>query len=201
MSKRVTSRVVSVGLFATVIMLSTNYATATLAADDCLAGPNRPPAAGGHWYYRLDHVNNRKCWYLVEPEARTPTAEAAEPQPSPDPAPQPPPPPQPTFGSFFSSLSTGFTGWTQPNIPNSDVRSAQTAHPDDLKDGEASSGRQPRMVRHPDAEAALAPKPHRPAHARPPAEHAEERPAPQLNQAERDALFQEFLRWRESQAR
>jgi hypothetical protein len=54
------------------------------------------------------------------------------------------------------------------------------------------------MMRHPDAEAALAPKPHRPAHARPPAEHADEGSAPPLNQAQRDALFQEFLRWRES---
>jgi hypothetical protein len=56
------------------------------------------------------------------------------------------------------------------------------------------------MMRQPDAEAALAAKPHRQAHARPPAEHADAGSAPPLSQAERDALFQEFLRWRESRA-
>ena len=185
MSKRVMSCAVSVGLFATVIMPGTNYATR--AADDCLAGPNRPPDEGGHWYYRLDHVNNRKCWYLVGPEARMPTTEAAEPQPSPE------PPPQPTLGSFFSSL--GFTAGTQPNTTG-DVRMLQPAPADDLKGGGAPPAGQPRMVRHPDSEAALAPKPHRPAHARASAEYADEPPS--LNQAERDALFKEFLRWRQS---
>ena len=76
---------VPIGLLATVIMLGTNYAT--LAADDCLAGPNRPPAQGGHWYYRIDHGNNRKCWYLVEPGG--PTAEAPESQLSPEATPPP----------------------------------------------------------------------------------------------------------------
>jgi hypothetical protein len=54
------------------------------------------------------------------------------------------------------------------------------------------------MMRQPDAEAAPAAKPHRQAHTRPPAEPADAGPAPPLSQAERDALFQEFLRWRES---
>jgi hypothetical protein len=175
------------------IMLVTNHAA--LAADGCLAGPNRPSAQGGHWYYRLDRAKDRQCWYLVEPAAQMPTAEAAQPQPAPDPT------PQRALDSFFFSLSSGFTGSTTATQPDTtgDARIMQGAHPDNLKTDGASPGRQPRMVRHPDSEAVLAPKQHRPAHARPPAEHAEERPAPPLAQAERDALFHEFLRWRESQ--
>jgi hypothetical protein len=196
MSKRVVSCMVSVGLFATGTMLSTNYST--LAADDCLAGPNRPPAQGGHWYYHLDRANNRKCWYLVEPAAQTPTAEAPQSQPAPDPIPPAPPAPPPTFGAFFSSLGFPGTG-TQPNTTG-DVRIVQPAPANDLKSDAAPPARQPRMVRRPDSEAALAPKPHRPAAVRPPAEHAEERSAAFLNQQERDALFQEFLRWRGSQS-
>jgi hypothetical protein len=181
---------VCAGLLATVIMLGTNCAT--FAADDCLPGPNRPPAQGGHWYYHVDHVNNRQCWYLVEPGARTPTAESPEPQLSPDAT------TQPRFGSFFSSLTAGFTeatAGTQPDTTNSDARILQTAHPDRRKNDEAAPGRQPRIARRPDSEAALAPKQHPPPRARPPAEHADERPPP-LDQAERDALFQEFLRWK-----
>ena len=193
MSKRVIlpAPVVFIGLLATALMLGTNYAT--LAGDDCLAGPNRPPAQGGHWYYRLDRAKNRQCWYLVEPAAQAPTAEAAQLQRSADPTPQSP------FGAFFSSLSSGFTGSTAGSQPDTagDPRIMQAAHPDDLKTDGASPGRQPRRVRRSDSETALALKQHRPAHARPLAEHAEER-AP-LDQAERDALFQEFLRWRESQ--
>jgi hypothetical protein len=174
-------KVVSAGLIATAVMLGTNRAT---LADDCLAGPDRPSAPGGHWYYHLDRATDRKCWYLVEP-ARAPAAEAAEPQPASE------PPPQPTFGSFFSSL--GFPGSTsQPDPTTGDARiTLQSIRPVN----DEAAGRQPRVARHPVTEASLAQKPHRPVHARPPAEHAEE-PAASPAQAERDALFQEFLKWR-----
>jgi hypothetical protein len=33
-------------------------------AADCLTEPNRDAPAGLHWYYHLDHANDRKCWYL-----------------------------------------------------------------------------------------------------------------------------------------
>jgi hypothetical protein len=192
MWKRVIScvKAVTVGLL---VMLGTNCAA--LAADDCLAGPDRPPALGGHWYYRLDQAANRKCWYLVGPAARAPAAGV----------PAPPPvseaPPLPTLGSFFSSLSAGFPGSPtapQPDTTTGDARIMQNARPDDPRIDEATLGRQPRVARRPVSEASLVPKPHRPAHARPPAEHADEQAAPP-SQAERDALFQEFLKWRQRQ--
>jgi hypothetical protein len=176
----------------TVIMLGANCAA--LAADDCLAGPNRPSAQGGHWYYRTDPASNRKCWYLVEPGARIPTADSLESQPPPAAA------PQPTFSSFFSSLTgsvKGATPGTQPDIANSDTRSMPSGRPDDPK-GEDATSRQ-RMARHLDAQAALIPKQHRPARARPAGEPADERSAPPLDSASRDALFQEFMRWNDRQ--
>ncbi len=193
MSNSVISHVVLVGLLATAIMPSAN--TATRAAADCLAEPNHAPAPGGHWYYRLDRVNDRKCWYLVEPASQAPSQTPM--------AEEPPPaavaPPQPTFGSFFSTLSTGFPGSTvaTPADPGGDMRALQTGPADDLKgDGAATTG-QPRMLRRPELQAAPTPKPHRPAHVQLRSEQAAERPAGPLNQAERDALFQEFLRWRD----
>jgi len=191
MSKRVIScfKAVSVGLLAAATLFGTNRATR--AADDCLAGPNRPPAPGGHWYYRFDHAADRKCWYLVESAARAPVADAPEPQPASDPT------QQLTFGSFFSSL--GFPGPTpQPDTTSGDARIMQTARPDSSRNDEAMSGRQPRIARRAVSEASLVPKPRRPVQARPPAERADE-PAASTQQAERDALFQEFLRWRERQ--
>jgi hypothetical protein len=194
MSKPVISCVPALcaGLIATVIMLESDFAT--LAADNCLAGPNRPSAQGGHWYYRVDHAANRKCWYLVEPAARRPAADAPEPPPASEAA------PLPTFGSIFSAFAAGFPGATagaQPDPTTGDARITQTARPDDPRNDATAPGRSPRIARHPDV-AALVPKQHRPVHARPPAEHADEEAAPPA-QAERDALFQEFLKWRQRQ--
>jgi hypothetical protein len=35
------------------------------AATDCLAAPNAQSPQGSHWYYRVDRVNKRRCWYLA----------------------------------------------------------------------------------------------------------------------------------------
>lgn len=39
---------------------------AQAAADSCLSVPNGATPAGSHWYYRLDRVTRRQCWYLRE---------------------------------------------------------------------------------------------------------------------------------------
>jgi hypothetical protein len=189
MSKRIScTPTVSVGVLAAAIMLGANCAA--LAADDCLAAPNRPLAPGGHWYYHFDRASGRKCWYLAgpagpAPAARPPVAQAPQ---SPDPTPAPA---QPSFSSLFSSLSAGFAPPSSPPITAGDGRVVPSAPADELKTGEAEPGRPSRM--------ALAAKQHRTVHLRPPAEHAEERPAASHDQTERDTLFEEFLRWRERQ--
>ena len=33
------------------------------AAETCLTKPNLRADQGGHWYYRVDRVTKRKCWY------------------------------------------------------------------------------------------------------------------------------------------
>jgi hypothetical protein len=192
MSIRVNSSIKAAcaGLLVAAVVLGTSQAAR--AADDCLTGPNRQPGPGGHWYFHLDRATDRKCWYLVEATARAPTVETAQPQPA-----EPQPQPQPAFGSFFSSL--GFTGsTTQPDPNTGDPRIMQPARPDDGRSDDGAPGRQSRIVRRQTAEASLAPKPRRPAPARPPAQHADDQAAPPKPE-ERDALFQEFLKWRQRQ--
>ena len=53
-----------------------------LAVSDCIEEPNREAPPGGHWFYRTDSVNNRKCWHLVEPPSSMPQAEAKAEPPS-----------------------------------------------------------------------------------------------------------------------
>jgi hypothetical protein len=46
--------------------LTTISHSAARAADDCLSGPKDQTPQGGHWYYRIDRVTKRHCWYLGE---------------------------------------------------------------------------------------------------------------------------------------
>jgi hypothetical protein len=185
MPKRVISYapVVAAGL-CTVIAFGTNWA---LAAGDCLVQPNRQPTQVGHWYYRVDRVNYRKCWYLAELRTRMSRAEAPEAGPSPDAT------LQQRFSSLFSSLSTDFKGakpaGTQQDVTNSDARIQ--IHPKD----DVPRTQRALIARHSDLNTAFTSKLYRQS---PTGRHAERRdqPPPPLDQAERDALFQEFLRWK-----
>jgi hypothetical protein len=49
------------------------------ASDECLAGPNRSPPEGMHWYYRVDRDTHRKCWYLGEQGTKVRHAARAKP--------------------------------------------------------------------------------------------------------------------------
>src|SRR5687768_7803417 len=62
------------------------------AADGCQSAPKGTTPSGSHWYYRIDRVTKRQCWYLREesdaaddkfaraaPPASAPAAAAEEP--------------------------------------------------------------------------------------------------------------------------
>jgi hypothetical protein len=45
------------------------------AADNCIARPNSQPPQGSHWYYRIDRVKQRKCWYFRPQDQKVRNAE------------------------------------------------------------------------------------------------------------------------------
>jgi hypothetical protein len=49
------------------------------AAEDCLREPKHEASAGGHWYYRVDRQNHRKCWYLADEGYKTDQHPSAKP--------------------------------------------------------------------------------------------------------------------------
>ena len=57
-------------------------------ADECLSGPKGAPPAGGHWYYRVDRVTKRSCWYIGDAKAKISRA-APEAPPAANTAPPP----------------------------------------------------------------------------------------------------------------
>jgi hypothetical protein len=187
MRKRVISYVQAVTGLCTIIAFGTNWA---LAAGDCVEHPNRQTAPDGQWYYRVDRVSYRKCWYLVEPRTSIPQAEPTAARPSPDSA------LLETFSSFFSSLSADFTGaksaGTQQDSTKGDARALQT-RPDELRNGDATRVKRARIARHPDSNTGVTRKLNRQSPTGPQVGRTDQPPA--LDEAERNALFQEFLQW------
>jgi hypothetical protein len=178
------------GLLATAFALDSSKAP---AAGDCLERPDRAASPRGHWYYHTDRDINRKCWYLMGAAANATAPAVAAPPASPyDPISQ-----QPSFSSFFSTLATGFTPASVPASPpdprNRDARGVPIVQPDQAARDAAQPARQRRV------DAKPATKPSRQASAHPGKEPADEPRSKPLSPAERDALFQEYLRWREEQ--
>jgi hypothetical protein len=198
-----------VGLIATAMVLAAH--TTAGAAEDCLSAPNRAPGPGGHWYFHVDR-QDRKCWYLVEPAPLPRAADALTPPLAPPAAPplapplsrplapaapvaQPPGPP-PSLDSIFSFWTTGFTSTPVPPPPGTANAAVPLGRPED-----DATARQPRAARRSDGpQAALPPKPRKPAPARAPLAHADDQGAAPLTEADRDALFREFLRWQGRQS-
>jgi len=68
-------------IFASLIVgapLTTISDSAAGADDECLSSPKDQTPQGGHWYYRIDRVTKRHCWYLKVDDEK-PSQAAARP--------------------------------------------------------------------------------------------------------------------------
>ena len=101
------------------------------AADSCLSAPKGATPAGSHWYYRIDRVTKRQCWYLRE-EADTADdkfARAAPPASAPAAAEEPTSPQQRTITR--KSMADARAEWVsqQPRAEPAKVERAVAAVP------------------------------------------------------------------------
>jgi hypothetical protein len=70
--KKTAAKFVS-AIFASIVASSTLTAAPNSdekAVDKCLLGPSASTPPGGHWYYRVDRVNKRNCWYVAQEKER-----------------------------------------------------------------------------------------------------------------------------------
>jgi hypothetical protein len=74
MRKRVVSLPIVNSRVIAVTALAALQAVVALAADDCVTKPNLGAPQGGHWYYHVDTVKNRKCWFLRQEDVKGPPA-------------------------------------------------------------------------------------------------------------------------------
>jgi hypothetical protein len=94
----------------------------TATAENCLSSPKSETPAGSHWYYRIDHVNKRNCWYL-----RREGGEVAQALPQPSP---PTPAPKPSFADARAELRPQAIVRDEPAAANPPANpAAGTANP------------------------------------------------------------------------
>jgi hypothetical protein len=163
------------------LALSAGSSLTASAANDCLGSPDRPSAAGSHWYYRIDRATQRRCWYLKQFQTSSPNVVAA-PEPARTRAEAPPPS---TFMSWLSSMVGGAAPITPapnatPQAETSEIPSPQGAN------------RSRRL------QSANATPPSPRARSAPPSSSKTQEPRSPSYTGD-DALFLEYLSWRQRQ--
>jgi len=164
-----------------VAMIAVHFAGPVRADSACIEQPNQPAAEGMRWSLHYDRAKGRRCWILVD--ASTNGHDAAPAQAQPNAA--PPPGPVEALSSQITSLLGNLTG-TSATGPQ--INGPQTS---------PATG-----PRKPQGNAANAGKADNGVHADPRSSgegHVAKRASSGLSQGEREELFEEFLRWQESQ--
>ena len=168
----------AIGLIAAILALSAAAPQAALAAD-CVARPSLQAGEAGHWRYRLDRLSHRKCWYVqAEPSTVEPSAAGSKPAGT----------EATSLASFFSSLVPAWQSIAsirrQPDadaVATSPAPSIDTAAP--RKSASVSHRRTLEASR-----AARLAQSHQYHAERTDQQH-------QLDPAQREELFEEFLHW------
>jgi hypothetical protein len=162
-----------------VAMLAVHFCSAARA--ECILQPNQPAAEGTHWSLHYDRAKGRKCWILVD--GSTNGHDGATEQAQPNAAPTPGP--VEAISSQISSLLGNLTG-ASANAPQ--VKGPQTGPatgPHKPQGNTANADKADNGVRADQRSSGEG--------------QVAKRVSPALTQQGRQALFEEFLAWRESQ--
>jgi hypothetical protein len=165
-----------------VATIAVHFCAPLQAESACLDQPTQPAAEGARWSAHYDRAKGRKCWILVD--ASTNGHDATAPQAQPNAAATPGPVEQ--LSSQIASLLGNLTGASANATPQVNAPQASPASvPRKPQGNGANAGKADNSVRADQRSAGEA--------------HAAKRGSPPLTELEREALFEEFLRWQESQ--
>ena len=175
-------------LLGAAIVLSTIGATS--AAGACIEKPNRQFDRAGHWYYHVNRVHHRRCWFLETSEV------TMSPPSSPNPVPSSNVPSQP---SWFSRLTAGLvqtlSAEPQQNTMLDDASTVTRPNsPKRPKTHKIARTEQPRIAPLSKTNGAASVERRNQFPLQSIAERNEIQ-TPQLTAAAREALFEEFLKW------
>src|ERR1700730_6255708 len=175
-------------LLAAAVMLGANWAAS--AAGACIEKPNHQIDQAGHWYYYTDREHHRRCWFFETSEVTT------SPASSPDQAPSANADSQPSwFSRFAAGLAQTVSFEAQQNNARDDsstvTKTTSPKHPKTNKIAKKGRSRIVRLtettgVAHAESGDQSLPQS---------ASERNEIQSPQLTAADRNALYQEFLKW------
>lgn len=160
------------GVFAALVATIAVHCCGPVRADSaCLEQPNQPAAEGTRWSAHYDRAKGRKCWILVD--ASTNGHDAPQTQPNAASA------AVETLSSQIASLLGSLTGASANVTPSAGAASV----PRKLQSNVANASKTDNGVRADQRGEG----------------HAVKRVNPALTQPEREALFEEFLRWQQNE--
>jgi hypothetical protein len=208
------------GVLTGTVLLGLNVTAS--AAGECLESPNQRTTQSGHWYYYSDRAQNRRCWFFQPSEAkssdarstdvrsvdvRSPEVRSVEATASPSAA----APPAPTYQDSQQSLLSRFAaGFSQPYpsppqqnvsqqsaVPEEPAEAPKTASPKPSRASKVSKREHEQLQTAPPVTSGAASadrqqdRSQRPA----PAAEKEEKPATPIDVADRESLYQDFMKW------
>ena len=182
--------VVYASSLAAAVVLGANWAAS--AAGRCIEKPNQKIDQAGHWYYHVDRERHRRCWFFETSEVTT------SPVPSPDRL-SANADSQPWFSQLAAGLAQTFSFERQQNSAIDDSNTAsntitKASSPKHPKTNKMAAKKRSRIVRLTEttgvarAESGDQSLPQS-------ASERNEIHSPQLTAADRNALYQEFLKW------
>jgi len=161
------------GVFSVLVAtIAVHFCSPVRADSACLDQPSRPAAEGTRWSAHYDRAKGRKCWVLVD--ASTNGHEAAQPQPNAAST------SVETISSQIASLLGNLTGATANVTP---PQAGPTSVPRKPQGNATNASKTDNGVRADQRGEG----------------HAVKRVNPALTQPEREALFEEFLRWQQNE--
>jgi hypothetical protein len=168
---------VVVGLAFVATIVAFTYGSAR-ADNACIEQPTQPAAEGTRWYLRYDRAKGRKCWFLGI--ATTNARDVTTPQGQTSAA------AAPTLASRLAELFGGLAGSSANVAPQGNAAPSNlTTAPRKTQGNSPNAAKPNNSVRTDQRDIVEG--------------HVEKRAPPVLTQPERNALFEEFLRWHESQ--
>lgn len=190
---------VFIGSLAAAMFLCPNWAA--WAAGECISKPDQEVNQAGHWYYYVDRVHHRRCWFFEPAKATVTPLPSADRVPAPNTESQ-----QSWFSRFASDVAKTFSVEPQQtsisafsseppqtSIPDNSSTATKLTSPKHSRtnkmasrerlrieppttDGVASTERQDQLTQQGTGE-------------------KNEKRSPQLSDADRQALFDDFLKW------
>src|SRR5260370_11324922 len=191
---------VFIGAITAAIFLCRNWAA--WAAGECISKPDQEVNQAGHWYYYVDRVHHRRCWFFESSKATVSPPASADRVPAPNTDSQ-----QSWFSRFASDVAKTFSAEPQKtsisafsseppqnSIPTNSSTATKLTSPKHSRTSKIASPNRSKIETPPATSGGASTERQDQLPLQGNTEKNEKR-SPQTSDAERQALFADFLKW------